>query len=241
MTPSKIFIPMGVGIATFVIFSTAFPESFVETNQSNPSNKPSRLFRRLKDKTSIDSIEKLNKWLSTKRIANKIFKQILRKKAFKVALVATFLTLGVQHFETEILQMLTQRELFYLCGKKQPEKLETICKIYRDLKLHQFSESVQESVVSSELRYDQRVEMIKIKLDCLINGPCTGKKRFLVVSLIGLILSLTISGVGGLTIILEALFRLFREGKISKALFKQIITALAANLGVPVETLENLE
>lgn len=41
------------------------------------------------------------------------------------------------------------------------------------------------------------------------------------------ILAFTISGVGGLVLIMEALYRLFQERKISEALYKQLVKALA--------------
>ena len=43
------------------------------------------------------------------------------------------------------------------------------------------------------------------------------KQGFLVVAILGAVLAFTISGVGGLALILEALYRLFQEGKIGKA------------------------
>ncbi len=44
-------------------------------------------------------------------------------------------------------------------------------------------------------------------------------------------LTFTVSGVGGLALILEALYRLFQEGKISKALYEQTVKALARKWG----------
>lgn len=50
-------------------------------------------------------------------------------------------------------------------------------------------------------------------------------------AILGAVLALTVSGVGGLALILEALYRLFQEGKIGKALYKQILKALARKWG----------
>ena len=46
-------------------------------------------------------------------------------------------------------------------------------------------------------------------------------------TILGIILTFTISGVGGLALILEALYRLFKKGKISKALYEQILKAVS--------------
>ena len=95
-------------------------------------------------------------------------------------------------------------------------------------------------LVSQTLTNEQKVNLLKIKLDYIINGECSGKTRFLVMAIIGAILAFTISGVGGLALILEALYRLFQEGKISKALYKEIVKALTKKWGggnIPVKHL----
>ena len=45
--------------------------------------------------------------------------------------------------------------------------------------------------------------------------------------ILSIILSFTFSGVGRLALLMEALYRLFQEGKISELLYKQILKALA--------------
>ena len=57
-------------------------------------------------------------------------------------------------------------------------------------------------------------------------------------AIVAAVLTFTVSGVDGLTLLLEALYRLFQEGKISKGLYKQILKALAKRWGgeaVPIE------
>ena len=99
---------------------------------------------------------------------------------------------------------------------------------------------MREIIVSHTLSDEHKISLLKIKLDFIINGECAGKFRFLVMAIIAAILTFTISGVGGLALILEALYRLFQEGKISKAVYKQVIKALAKRWGksaIPVEHL----
>jgi len=69
-------------------------------------------------------------------------------------------------------------------------------------------------------------KFICLKLYYIINGECSGKSRFIIVLLLGLILTFTVSGLAGLMLILEALYHLFQDGKISKALYKAIVKAL---------------
>lgn len=54
------------------------------------------------------------------------------------------------------------------------------------------------------------------------------------------VLTFPISGLGGFALILEALYRLFQEGKIPKALYKQILKARARRWGLKVVPIEHL-
>ena len=66
-----------------------------------------------------------------------------------------------------------------------------------------------------------------MKLDFIIDGECAGKNQFLIIVLLGLILTFTVSGVGGLRLILEVLYHLLQEGKISKTVYTQVVKVLS--------------
>lgn len=120
--------------------------------------------------------------------------------------------------------------------------LKVVCDIIEEHDLNLHAKSIKSLIVSNELTQEQKISLLKIKLDFIINGECAGKRRFLGMAIIGALLTFTMSGVGGLALILEALYRLFQEGKISKGLYKQILKALAKKLGgknLPVEHLLN--
>ena len=115
-----------------------------------------------------------------------------------------------------------------------------MCEIIQEHELNLHAKCLKSLIVSNEITHEQKVSLLKIKLDFIINGECGGKRRFLVMAIVGAVLTFTISGVGGLALILEALYRLFQEGKISKALYKQIVKALAKKWGgkaVPIDHL----
>lgn len=80
---------------------------------------------------------------------------------------------------------------------------------------------MKELILSTNLTHEHKVTLLKIKLDHIINGCCGGKSRFLITALLGVILTFTISGVDGLSLILEALYRFFKERKISKVISKR--------------------
>jgi hypothetical protein len=89
----------------------------------------------------------------------------------------------------------------------------------------------------------RKVTLLKIKLDYIINGSCYSKTKFIVVIIVALLLTVTVSGLGGFTFFFEALLDLLQEGKISRALYNQILKAIKkkyANEAIPDEFLLRL-
>ena len=65
-------------------------------------------------------------------------------------------------------------------------------------------------MLCNSLSDEHKISLLKIKLDFILNVECTGKFRFLIMAIIAAILTFTTSGVGGLALILEALYRFFQ-------------------------------
>jgi hypothetical protein len=214
----KILLPTIVGIIVFIIINKFFPEE-VEVFQRDP----------LKDSRGGGRIE----------LANRIAKKLLKNKGLKLALLSIFATAGIQHFQSEIEALLVDDVFKHLCGQKVDGELKVVCDIIQEHELDLHTKSMRSLIISNNLGQEEKISLLKIKLDFIINGECTGKKRFLVMAILGAVLTVTVSGVGGLALILEALYQLFQEGKISKALYKQILKVLAKRWGasVPVEHL----
>ena len=101
--------------------------------------------------------------------------------------------------------------------------LKIVCDIVKEHDLHLHTKTLRKIIVSKNLSDEHKISLLKIKLDFIINDECGGKIRFLVMAILAAIRTLTISGVGGLVLILEALYSLFQEGKISKAVYTQIV------------------
>jgi hypothetical protein len=127
-----------------------------------------------------------------------------------------------------------------LCVKDVNGQLKIVCDIVQEHDLNLHAKSIKSLIVSTDLSSEQKISLLKIKLDFIINGECTGKKRFLVMAVVAAILTFAVSVVGGLALILEALYRLFQEEKISKALYKQRVKALARKWGVKGLPIEHL-
>ena len=161
----------------------------------------------------------------------------MKDKALKIAILSVFATAGIQHFQSEIEALLVEDVFKHICVQNIDGELKVVCDIIQQHELNLDTKSMKALIVSNNLGREEKISLLKIKLDFMINGECGGKRRFLVMAILSAVVSFTVSGVGGLALILEALYRLFQEGKISRALYKQIVKALAKRWGakVPVE------
>ena len=221
---SKVLLPTIVGVSVYIIISRLFPEK-VEGFEKDP----------LKDLRGGSEIN-LGKQVET------VVKTILKDRALKIALLSIFLAAGSQHFQSEIEALLIDDVFNHICIRDVDGELKVVCNIIQEHELNLHVKSFKSLIISNSLTQEEKISLLKIKLDFIINGECGGKTRFLVVAITGTVLTFTISGVGGLALILEALYRLFQEGRIGKALYKQILKALSKKWGiknVPVDHLRN--
>lgn len=215
---SKLLLPSILGVSAYLIVNKFFPEKI-----KNFDKDPLLSLRGGRDVT---------------KILPKILEKILTDRAIKIGLLTLFGAAAVQHFQAEIEALLIDDVFKHICVRDAEGNLNIVCNIIQEHELHLHTKTMREIIVSKNLGDEHKISLLKIKLDFIINGECGGKARFLVMAIIAAILTFTISGVGGLALILEALYRLFQEGKISKAIYTQVIKALAKRWGgdgVPVE------
>lgn len=217
---SKLLLPSVLGVSAYLIVNKFFPEKIGNFDK--------------------DTVLSLRDGKDEAKVLPKILEKILTDRAVKIGLLAVFGTAAVQHFQAEIQALLIDDIFKHICVRDAEGNLIIVCKIIQEHELHLHTKSMREIIISNNLSDEHKISLLKIKLDFIVNGECGGKARFLVMVVIAAILTFTISGVGGLTLILEALYRLFQEGRISKAIYTQAIKALAKRWGgdaVPVEHL----
>jgi hypothetical protein len=172
------------------------------------------------------------------KVVEEIVKKILKDKALKLALLTLFSTVGWQFFQEEIEALLVDKVFKNLKSTDVQGPLKIVLEILEDHELNLHTSSVKSLIVANNLSNEQKISLLKIKLEYIINGECGGKKRFITMLILSLTITFCVSGVGGLALFLEALYRLFQEGKISKALYEQLLKALAKkwwNVGPPVD------
>ena len=222
LTISKFLLPTIVGVSVYLIINKFFPEK-VESSGKGPIE-----YLRGGDNDRI-------------KLAMKIAKKFLKDKALKFAIISVFATAGIQNFQSEIEALLVDDVFNTLCVDSVDGQLKIVCDIVQEHDLNLHVKSIKSLILCNNLSSEQKISLLKIKLDFIINGECRGKTRFLVMAIVAAVLTFTVSGVGCLALILEALYRLFEEGKISKALYKQIARALLAKKWwgktVPIEHL----
>jgi hypothetical protein len=177
-------------------------------------------------------------------LIKKTVKKIMHDRALKIALISVFATAGFhQYFNKEIEALLVDDVFKQLCVKEVDGRLKIVCDIIEEHELNLNSKPIQKLIVTNDLSKNDKINLLKIKLDFIINGEYGGKKRFLIISIIAALITVSVSGPGGLAIFLKALYQLFQEGKISRALFEQILneeilkSAIKRWIKVPVEGL----
>nr|YP_010516880.1 hypothetical protein ON958_pgp038 [Haslea pseudostrearia]UXN44662.1 hypothetical protein [Haslea pseudostrearia] len=217
---SKLLLPSILGVSAYLIVKKYFPEKIKNFDE--------------------DPLLSLRGGVDETKILSKIFKQIMTDRAVKIGLLTIFGTAVVQYFQAEIEAILIDDVFNHICVRDTEGNLKIVCNIVKEHELHLHTKSMRELIVSNNLSDEQKISLLKIKLDFMVNDECGGKARFLVMVIIAATLTFTISGIGGLTLMLEALYRLFQEGKISKAIYNQIIKALAKRWGGDVVPVEHL-
>ena len=157
-------------------------------------------------------------------------------------LLQRLVPLGVLLFYDEIIALLADDVFNSVCVKDTYGNLKILCDIIKEYSLKSHITEMKEIILSSQLSNKYKISLLKIKLGFIRNGEYGGKSKFLIVTLLVIILIFTVSGVGGLTLILEALYHFFQEGKISKAVYAKIVKILSKRWfrdGIPIDHLNS--
>jgi hypothetical protein len=189
---SKIILPSIIDVSVYLIINKLFPEK-VESFE-----KDSLKYLRNGDKMGL---------------AKQIAEKILEDKVLKLAIMSVFATAGSQHFRSEIEALLIDDVFNHICIRDVDGNLKVVCDIIQEHDFNLHTKATKSLISSQDLNQEQKISLIKIKLDSIINVECAGKRRFLVMAVIGSVLTFTISGVGEFAMVLGVLYCLFRKEK----------------------------
>lgn len=221
-TISKFLLPSIVSVCVYLVVHKLFPEKVKSFDE--------------------DFMTAVRGGSAEIKLFTRVLRALMTDRALKIALIAAFGTAGFTFFHDKILALLADDTFNSICVKDTDGNLKILSDIVEEYKLKSHTTQMKEIILSTHLSNEHKISLLKIKLDFIINGEWAGKSRFLIMTLLGVILTFTISGVGGLALVLEALYRLFQEGKISKAVYAQVLKVLSKRLfgkAVPVEHLNS--
>ena len=168
-----------------------------------------------------------------------LFKRILNglmsNRSFKVSLITLFAVYGGQQFGDEIIKLLASNKFDVFCSENVSGSLEKVCTIIKENELNLHTESVRKLIIDQNISSEDKINLLKIKLDYILSSESGNKRTFLILCILGLFISM-FSGIAGLCTFLSALLRLFQDGKLSKALYKKIVSYYSRRgLDVPAE------
>lgn len=149
-------------------------------------------------------------------------KRLIEDRAFKFAIAAATTYFGYDMFQEEILALLSSENLIEECLKKNGNVKTEICEIVEELDLVGLKQNVRELLVKENLTRDQKITLLKIKLDAVFNGEYPNKKLASLAILTAIMASIMLVGPYGIMIFLSAIYQLWKEGKISTAVYNQM-------------------
>jgi hypothetical protein len=198
----ELVIPVVVGLGIYILIDKLFPQTISSKKEINFQN------------------DKLDSNIERTLLIRKKILKILGSRAFKIALIAMFSTAGLQSFHNEITELVKDPFTELMCHKEADGKLKLVCDIVEKNKISLDPLSKNQIILNPNFSNTDKINLLKIKLDYILNGDIPGRKRFVIISLLAILISVSLTGVGGLVIFLEALYQLFREGKISRSVYE---------------------
>lgn len=160
-----------------------------------------------------------------------ILREVVKNRALKISLIAVFGTAMADQLKEELHDLLLHATYSNLVNVTEIPEISYLISVANQLNVTNFDEPIRSLLLRTDLDNGVKVALLKIKIETILNGDLPGKKRFFLMVLIALIVSISFSGVGGIAIFLEALRKLLEEGKISKALYKKILRLLLRKHG----------
>lgn len=184
---SRILLPSILGVLTSIIANKLLPKDL------SPNN-PLTDLRGGDDKIVV---------IVTKTISEKF----LENAPLKLALIIVFTTAIFSGFNEEIQKLLSAEVFKVLSTKEIKGNLKIVCDIVKDYDLDLHSQSMSEFIVATKLSNSDKINLLKIKLNFVINDNFVGRNTFIIKTVLAIIFAIIISGSGILSIglFLEAL------------------------------------
>lgn len=207
---SKLLFPSLVGIVVYLVVNKYFPD---EIETKNDEKDP---------KNSLVDIRGRNEHIKS-GLLKQLIERVMKDKAIKLGLVGVFGTAAWQNYGAAIEKVLLDSNFYNLATRDADGSLKIVCDKIEEYSLASSAESVRSLILEKKLTRGEKVKLLQVKFDSIINCEYVESREFLILLFFRTIVTLTLSGIGGLTLILEALYKLWQKGKISEKLYRQLI------------------
>jgi hypothetical protein len=151
-----------------------------------------------------------------------LLKRITRNKSLKVGMVVIFIASMVGTYNKELVKVLSESDVIELAKSGNGRCARVISKFIEENKISQTPESIRNLAVADRLGFDEKAELLKIKIEYILKNNFPGKRKYIILLLFGVVITCAVTSAGGLALILDALRKLFEKGKISEALYEEL-------------------
>lgn len=165
-------------------------------------------------------------------IIKKTFDSTLNERSFKLALIVLFTTESLMFFQEEIIELLASKNFIKKCLDNDKLKDDFICKLISEHELNLHTEHINKIILSDSLNEQHKLKLLRIKLDWILNSESGGKREFALRAILSIIIGTCATGSGGLFIILDTLYRLFKTGKLSEGMYIYLRKLALSKIGV---------
>jgi len=242
-----LFSPFVVGLIVYFTVRYLFPEKQI----SNLESEIKKDLDLSDDTTNINFQKKIGEVRGGNLVRNNFVREVLKKsrefikgKSLKAALISVFAAAAAGYFTDEVRALLLDNMLHKLRSQNLAGKLKGNLKIIVDIitenEIDLHPAIIKELIIDTKLSRFDKLTLLKVKLEYILSEDCTGKRRFIVVTFLAIIATIFLSGTAGLGLFLEALYELFKEGKLSKAIYnqlKEVIKSALNNSNMPMPNL----
>jgi hypothetical protein len=164
-----------------------------------------------------------------------LIRRILENQDLKFAIASVMLVHCLNNFQDELVKLISEASMYTHLSKSSGKCAKLIHKFATENEIYETTKKLRETLIKHNLTFEDKVEFIKIKLAHILKMKKYANKKIIILLIIGIILSCCLSGIIGLSAILEALRRLLIEGKISEALYNELVDEALEKYG-PVQT-----
>lgn len=226
-----------------------------------------KIFPQKENKTTTEEKDTVGKDIKVEVKNNGIknlTKRIWTQRNFKIVLLSFLPAVGFTYFQPPIQSLLTDEVFNHLSNPEKLEsdlgivlkgveledlrnKAESVEKFLEKHNLIDETKGIQTILTNEKFNDQQKIELIALRLEWMVNSPYPGKKRYIFVAIFAIIVGVITSRVEGLRFLVKALRLLWEEGRITTALYNSLIHALATKfkkkaipVSIPIKQLHEL-